>query len=116
MSQNGISKIERLENLKKLKILDLSDNPVEHIVNVKELQNLEEFWLTRGKITSFEELKGLQDNKKLHTIFMEANPISTDPQYRNKIIVYLPQLLTIDLTDVGSSSLAPILKGVSKNS
>lgn len=60
-------------------------------------------------MASFEELKALETLKKLVTIFLSENPIAKDPQYRNRIIAYLPQITQIDLIDIPQTSIRAAL-------
>lgn len=100
LSENGISKIENLP-LHSIHLLDLSFNPIESIneavVNTDNMPELEEFWLTDGKINDWAEIRKLSGfEKTLRTIYVERNPIEQDKRYRDKVYMYLPFVTQID--------------------
>lgn len=45
LSENGITKIEKLDNNKDIQTLDLAKNKIKVIENVFHLEGLEEFWV-----------------------------------------------------------------------
>ncbi|EPY23162.1 hypothetical protein STCU_02848 [Strigomonas culicis] len=100
LSENGIEVIENLP-IHSLKTLDFSFNPIKNInaetVNVENLPDLEEFWLTDGKIDSWDEVQKLAPfSRTMQTVYLERNPIEQDKRYRDKIYMYLPFLVQID--------------------
>ena len=50
MSANRIRKIEGLENLTELVVLDVGDNKIRHIENVGHLSKLTEFYAAKNKL------------------------------------------------------------------
>lgn len=100
LSENGISKIEHLP-LHSVHLLDLSFNPIEtinaEVMNSTNMPELEEFWLTDGKINDWAEVgKFSVFEKTLRTIYVERNPIEQDKRYRDKVYMYLPFVTQID--------------------
>ena len=72
LQRNKIIKIEGLEDLKKLKILNLSKNEISEIQNLTNLTNLEELDLSYNKINKIENLDSLE---KLKVLSLENNKI-----------------------------------------
>ncbi|KPI83036.1 protein phosphatase type 1 regulator-like protein [Leptomonas seymouri] len=104
LSENGISKIENLP-LHAVRLLDLSFNPIESIneevMNAINMPELQEFWLTDGKIHDWAEVgKFSVFEKTLRTIYVERNPIEQDKRYRDKVYMYLPFVTYIDSWEV----------------
>jgi protein phosphatase 1 regulatory subunit 7 len=100
LSENGISKIENLP-LHAVHLLDLSFNPIEYIneavINATNMPELQEFWLTDGKINDWAEVRKFSVfEKTLRTIYVERNPIEQDKRYRDKVYMYLPFVTQID--------------------
>lgn len=54
--------------------------------------------MNNNEIKEWPTLNVLVDNKSLQTIYLEHNPISTDPNYRRKIKLLLPWLVQLDAT------------------
>jgi len=59
------------------------------------LHNLEEFWFNSNLIDDWHELDHIA-KLQLTTIYLEHNPISSDKQYRNKLLAIFPGLTQID--------------------
>ena len=73
-------------------MLDLGNNKVSVIENLESLVLLEELWMNRNAITSFEALSGLKGLPSVHTAYFEYNPIQADPLYRKKVLLEIPTL------------------------
>jgi len=96
-----------------LRILDLSTNQINHLENLFTLLNMEELWFNQNQLSTWEDLKQLQNSKKITCVYFEGNPIEKDPQYRNKLIAYIPNLTQIDAIPYIPNSLTAILKNQS---
>jgi protein phosphatase 1 regulatory subunit 7 len=124
VSENGLSTIANIGNLHSLTILDYSFNPITTLYarhetaapsvgsdepaaptpkKVSELTAanfpaLEEFWLTDGKIDSWEEIEEVLKPfaATLRTVYLERNPIERDKRYRNRVYMALPFVTQID--------------------
>jgi Leucine-rich repeat (LRR) protein len=68
LQENKIVKIENVNILSKLVILDISYNLVEHIEGIDNLKELDALYLTTNKIDNVGELKVLEANAKLTTV------------------------------------------------
>eukprot|EP00796_Vickermania_ingenoplastis_P004674 gene4674-3368_t len=99
-SENGIEVIQHLP-LHALHLLDFSFNPItiinEETVNVTNFPELEEFWVTDGKIKDWGEVEKLKPfSATLRTVYLERNPIEDDHRYRDKVHLHLPFVTQID--------------------
>lgn len=100
LSENGLSTIENVP-LHSLHLLDYSFNPIgtinEAVINVTNMPELEEFWLTDGNINEWAEVKKFSCfERTLRTIYVERNPIEQDKRYRDKVYMNLPFVTQID--------------------
>ena len=73
LSDNQISKIENLKELESLQRLDLSNNQISKIENLKELESLQLLYLENNQISKIENLKELES---LQLLYLENNQIS----------------------------------------
>ncbi len=72
LSQNQISEIKGLDNLNNLRVLLLGYNKVSEIKGLKYLNNLQHLGLMDNQIS---EIKGLENLKKLIELDLKRNPI-----------------------------------------
>jgi len=97
LSHNGITRLEGLHTLVNLKILDISSNFITKLENLTSLRSLEEFWFNENQIDSWEDLETeLLPLTTLRTLYLEGNPLSKHPQYRQRIIHMFTALLQLD--------------------
>ncbi len=73
LSQNQITKIEGLEHLKNLEVLWLSNNNISEIENLENFKNLEFLNLRNNNIT---EIKNLENLRNLEDLILSRNKIS----------------------------------------
>jgi len=95
LSHNGIKRISGIEKNVNLRVLDIAANFVEKLENLNSLKNLEELWLNDNKIDSWAGLNCITSNK-IHTIYLERNPISQTSMYRQRLISAFPTLRQLD--------------------
>eukprot|EP00178_Gracilaria_changii_P006785 TRINITY_DN2202_c0_g1_i1.p1 TRINITY_DN2202_c0_g1~~TRINITY_DN2202_c0_g1_i1.p1 ORF type:complete len:439 (-),score=64.69 TRINITY_DN2202_c0_g1_i1:225-1541(-) len=104
LSHNGLKSMKGIKNLTNLRVLDLGSNFIEHIEEVENLKLLKEFWVNGNKLESFEELALLSNCEELETVYLEFNPLASDPQYQRKALNILPgsleQLDALMVSDV----------------
>ncbi|CAN8075178.1 unnamed protein product [Agarophyton chilense] len=93
LSHNGLKSMKGIKNLKNLRVLDLGSNFIENIEEVECLKRLKEFWVNGNKLGSLEELALLEGCEELETVYLEFNPLASDPQYRRKALNILPSSL-----------------------
>ena len=92
LSENHIGKIENMDSLTNLIILDLGRNQIEDPSPVRSLFHLEELWLNNNSIKSVQCLEFISDLKQLVTLYVEFNSLIKDTQYRRKIRSFLPTI------------------------
>lgn len=99
-SENGIEVMENLP-LHAAKLIDFSFNPMstlsEAVLNVENVPELEEFWITDARVKDWSEVSKLACfATTLRTVYLERNPIEEDRRYRDKVYQELPFLYQID--------------------
>ena len=77
MSKNKISKIEGLEVQVNLEELNLAYNSIESIEGLDLLSQLTVLNLSYNKINDIKELRKLNKNKKLRSLLLEGNPVTS---------------------------------------
>ena len=110
--------ISILSQLPNLEIVSLRKNKISNIEVFKNHKNLRELYLKENLINDIKQIEQLKDLKQFEILSLEENPITSIPDYRNKILEILPQLKKLDDKTVESVSpkhkIIPIIK--SKNS
>jgi Leucine-rich repeat (LRR) protein len=97
----------RIESIKgvfpvpsQLMIIDLSTNGLASLVTAESLTELEEFWISGSKISTFDDLLPLTKLEKFKCIYLEHSPIAKDYEYRQTITKMFPTLTQLDATAV----------------
>lgn len=115
ISHNGLLKIEGLDRVPRLRIVDVGNNRLETLEGLQgNVENLEEFWVyfpvwytnscqqaSYNQFSSFQDVENqLSEKKGLTTVYFEGCPLQTEnrPTYRNKLKLALPSLKQIDAT------------------
>ncbi|KAL3895102.1 MAG: hypothetical protein SGCHY_004898 [Lobulomycetales sp.] len=102
ISHNGLLKIEGLDRVPRLRIVDVGNNRLETLEGLQgNVENLEEFWASYNQFSSFQDVENqLSEKKGLTTVYFEGCPLQTEnrPTYRNKLKLALPSLKQIDAT------------------
>jgi Leucine-rich repeat (LRR) protein len=101
LSQNDLTCISGLGSNTRLRTLDVSNNRIAHLTNLRHLEQLEEFWASSNLLESFQEIEDeLGGLEGLHTVYFEHNPLqkAAGPTYRNKIRLCLKAIKQIDAT------------------
>ncbi|OBA27875.1 L domain-like protein [Hanseniaspora valbyensis NRRL Y-1626] len=102
LSGNKIEKIENLETLSKLEILDLNYNKIEHVENITALTSLTDLWLSYNQIDdTFKQLEENISSLPLETIYLENNPIffKNKTSYKRKIVMIMEKMGTLEKID-----------------
>lgn len=101
LSFNDLTAIQGLDKNTRLRTLDVSNNRIAHLTNLRHLEQLEEFWASSNLLESLreieQELGGLEG---LHTVYFEHNPLqkTAGATYRNKVRLALKAIKQIDAT------------------
>jgi len=85
-----------LENMTRLRVLDLGANRIRKIEALEASINLEELWLNNNYISEFDDLKVVQFATNLQTIYLEHNPLQAHSNYKATILSYIPSLTQLD--------------------
>ena len=96
---NNIDDISLLSEMPLLEIIFLSMNHIKDLSVFCNLKNVKELYLKDNKITDFNQIEYLRNCKKLEILDLIDNPISKQPNYRQKILEILPFLKKLDELD-----------------
>jgi hypothetical protein len=97
-----------------IEVVSLSVNEIRRLDAFTDCRKLRELHLRKNSIEDFEELKHLAPLANLQHLALLENPISKDPEYRQKVVRRLPQLSILDsepVTDadrIWAASMQPI--------
>ena len=98
LSENKIEKIEHLETLTNLRTLDIGMNVVRVVEGITTLTNVEELWLNNNAVEHMRDIEAIKELPKLKTLYLEHNPVASDPQYRNKVVMLAPGIQQVHVT------------------
>ncbi|EDV95191.1 protein tilB [Drosophila grimshawi] len=104
LQSNLIARLENLHKLKRLEYLNVAINNIERIENLESLESLNKLDLTLnfiGELTSVESLRG---NYNLRELVLIGNPCVDYPHYRDFVLATLPQLHSLDCTEIVPSA------------
>jgi protein phosphatase 1 regulatory subunit 7 len=93
-------------NFPQLNVLDLSRNQVTNTKSFAHLEALEELWLSGNKVNELGAMLPLKDSasagiQNLETLYLEYNPVASDPLYRKSLAEWIPSLTQIDADLIG---------------
>ena len=94
LSENRIEKMENLEGVPNVRVLDLSSNRIEEVEGLGN--NLEELWMSSNKISDWKQVDKFAGLSKLESVYLGGNPVSKDVQYRPKVMRAVTQLQELD--------------------
>ena len=80
--------------------LDLSYNKIISIQGVELLTNLEELWMTKSLLESYDDLAPLTKLSGLKCLYLEHSPVAKDFEYRMRLTKLIPTLEQLDATAV----------------
>ena len=92
-----VSIIEKMPNLE---VISLSLNHISSLYFFKNCKQLRDLFLRHNDISSFNELQNLKKLPALRSLWLSENPITSDPNYRLRVIHELPNLIKLDESDV----------------
>ena len=100
LCNNFIPKIENLNHLKKLTYINLAVNNIKVIEGLEGCESLERLDLTLNFIGDLTGVKTLQANMFLENLYLTGNPCCDVVEYKKYVIDALPQLMTLDGSDI----------------
>lgn len=119
LAHNGIAD-DGIQGLKiaftKLNVLDLSRNQLTTLKDLAHLTSLEELWVSGNQISTWEGVQPLVALTALDTIYLEYNPIQSEPFYRRHLAEILaPSLTQIDATPIGHTVVSAVETPAQRN-
>jgi hypothetical protein len=102
LSFNHIERIEGLETLVNLTDLSLYGNDISVIEGLEHCTKLEVLSLGRNRISDLAGVKVLRRAHSLRALSLDANPVSSEEQYRAYVITFVPQLHYLDFALIGN--------------
>nr|XP_057941133.1 dynein axonemal assembly factor 11 [Doryrhamphus excisus] len=103
LQNNLIPRIENVGRLKKLEYLNLALNNIEVIENLEGCESLRKLDLTVNFVARLSSVETLKDNVHLRELFLVGNPCTQFEGYREFVLALLPQLKSLDGTDITKS-------------
>ena len=96
LSNNGFTRVPRLDSVPELRSLVLSWNAIKLLTNVDRVTGLLELDLSHNAFTGLIALRSLSLNQRLEAVSFKGCPLATVPRYRSHIQHLLPRLLSLD--------------------
>lgn len=93
---SDIENISILKEMPNIEIISLSVNRIRTLSALSSCYKLRELYLRKNLISSLSEIHYLVPLKNLKILWLEENPISKLPNYRQYILTLLPQLVKLD--------------------
>ena len=95
-----LTNISLVEKMTKLEIASFSLNKISTLKHFKACKNLRCLFLRGNLISDFNEIKFLAELPNLRTLWLDNNPIASEPDYREKIMQMLPKLTKLDEVEI----------------
>nr|NP_001134049.1 Acidic leucine-rich nuclear phosphoprotein 32 family member E [Salmo salar]ACI66029.1 Acidic leucine-rich nuclear phosphoprotein 32 family member E [Salmo salar] len=107
LTENKITSFEGLPALKELNMLDLTSNELAKGFEllVEKCPNLTYLDLSENPIENMDELKGLANLKFLESLQLDACPIADNPNYRQEVFSICECLISLDGLDAHGAEL-----------
>eukprot|EP01137_Pigoraptor_chileana_P020964 Opistho-2@84038 len=103
LQSNLIPKIENVHRLKELEYINLALNNVKRIENLGSCESLKKLDLTINFVAELTSIESLRENIHLRELYLTGNPCSKFEGYRQYVVATLPQLKSLDGTDIERS-------------
>ncbi|XP_076732791.1 dynein axonemal assembly factor 11 isoform X1 [Maylandia zebra] len=103
LQNNLIPRIENVGRLKKLEYLNLALNNIEVIENLEGCESLQKLDLTVNFVGRLSSVESLRHNIHLRELFLVGNPCTQFEGYRQFVVAALPQLKSLDGTEISRS-------------
>ncbi|KAK8892367.1 DNA damage response, detection of DNA damage [Tritrichomonas musculus] len=92
-----VSIVKKMPNLE---VISLSLNHISSLLFFKDCKHLRDLFLRHNLISNFSELQHLKKLPALRSLWLSENPITSNPNYRLRVIHELPNLIKLDESDV----------------
>lgn len=93
---NAIETVEGLPVGSPLSTLDLSTNPIKSLDGIQQHRTLEELWMTKSALTTYDDLEPLRNLPSLTCIYLEHSPVAQFADYRDRLVALIPTLEQLD--------------------
>jgi len=93
---SDLTDVSILRQMPHLQVLSLSVNRISSLADFECCSSLRDLYLRKNCIDSLSELSHLQDLPCLRVLWLEENPCARLPNYRQRVLRYLPQLDKLD--------------------
>lgn len=102
LSHNGLQSLAGVGSLVNLKVLDVSNNRITAVEDMDNLKGLEDFWANDNVIEDMESVvTGLAGaSASLNTVNLQGNPIAASETYKATLLHALPNLQELDFRPV----------------
>ena len=100
LSANQLTMIEGLTTLPVLRSLDLSKNSISSLRGLETIESLKFLNLSLNNISKISQLQNIRELPLLTDVDLCVNPIQTCKYFRLQCLFHMPQLRTIDGTEI----------------
>ncbi len=101
---NAIETVEGLPEGSPLSTVDLSTNPIRSLDGIQQHRTLEELWMTKSALTTYDDLEPLRSLPSLTCVYLEHSPVAQFPDYRDRLTVLIPTLEQLDAIVLSADS------------
>ncbi|KAH8286629.1 hypothetical protein KR018_002457, partial [Drosophila ironensis] len=115
MQSNLIGRLENLHKLKRLEYLNVAINNIEKIENLEGCESLNKLDLTLNFIGELTSVESLKNNINLRELLLIGNPCVDYPKYRDYVVATLPQLTSLDCTEITHSERLQAIRDLVQN-
>ena len=95
---NNISTIPTGHLPDSITTIDLSTNQLSDLEGLNHCLHLQELWISKSLLQSFDQLDPVKSLTRLECIYLEHSPIAKDFEYRKRLTEMIPSLKQIDAT------------------
>jgi protein phosphatase 1 regulatory subunit 7 len=101
---NAIETVEGLPEGSPLSTVDLSTNPIRSLDGIQLHRTLEELWMTKSALTTYDDLEPLRSLPSLTCVYLEHSPVAQFPDYRDRLTALIPTLEQLDAIVLSADS------------
>jgi protein phosphatase 1 regulatory subunit 7 len=89
---NAIETVRGLPEGSPLSTVDLSNNPLKSLDGIESHPTLEELWMTKSALSTYDDLEPLRSLPALTCVYLEHSPVAQHPDYRQRLVALVPTL------------------------
>jgi hypothetical protein len=101
-----LSDISLIAKLPNVETIALSVNEIDSLEPFSHCPKLRELFLRKNRIGAFGELEHLRNLAELRVLWLTDNPVTEEPDYRERTIALLPGLTKLDEIDIAAEERA----------